>query len=122
MGSCKLFDSRNLEAYTFEFSQNPNFGYNRRGFHDAIIVDLVYWIWIDIIGRETSMFENNIEAFQIIYRDKDLFRLPSYKIMFFLGIFDSMQLVAHFLTGIFTISQTTWFYFFKKVSRFNYSR
>ncbi|CCD71549.1 Serpentine Receptor, class T [Caenorhabditis elegans] len=42
----------------------------------------------------------------IIYKDKELFRMASYRFMFFLGIFDVFQCLPHFVTGIFTIKQS----------------
>ncbi|ULU13415.1 hypothetical protein L3Y34_016129 [Caenorhabditis briggsae] len=42
----------------------------------------------------------------IIYKDKELMRMPSYRFMFFLGVFDIAQCFPHFVTGIFTVKQT----------------
>uniref|UniRef100_A0A8R1DK86 Serine/threonine-protein phosphatase n=1 Tax=Caenorhabditis japonica TaxID=281687 RepID=A0A8R1DK86_CAEJA len=41
-----------------------------------------------------------------IYKDKELSRMASYRFMFFLGVFDIAQCFPHFITGIFTITQT----------------
>ncbi|EFP03184.1 CRE-SRT-62 protein [Caenorhabditis remanei] len=41
-----------------------------------------------------------------IYKDKELFRMASYKFMFFLGVFDVCQCFPHFVTGIFTVNQS----------------
>ncbi|KIH44933.1 hypothetical protein ANCDUO_25032, partial [Ancylostoma duodenale] len=41
-----------------------------------------------------------------IWRDGELLRMPSYKFMFALGIFDVIQCFPHFVTGIFTIFQS----------------
>ncbi|CAD6198856.1 unnamed protein product [Caenorhabditis auriculariae] len=42
-----------------------------------------------------------------IWNDKELIRMASYKLMFALGIFDVIQCLPHFVTGIFTICQST---------------
>ncbi|RCN34056.1 hypothetical protein ANCCAN_20097 [Ancylostoma caninum] len=41
-----------------------------------------------------------------IWRDGELLKMPSYKFMFALGIFDVIQCFPHFVTGIFTIFQS----------------
>ncbi|VDL62510.1 unnamed protein product [Nippostrongylus brasiliensis] len=38
-----------------------------------------------------------------IWRDEELRRISSYQLMFALGIFDVMQCLPHFITGLFTI-------------------
>ncbi|KAK5966479.1 Serpentine Receptor class T [Trichostrongylus colubriformis] len=42
----------------------------------------------------------------MLWRDDDLMKMPSYKLMFTLGVFDVIQCVPHFVTGIFTILQS----------------
>ncbi|KAF1770234.1 hypothetical protein GCK72_002052 [Caenorhabditis remanei] len=44
-----------------------------------------------------------------IYKDKELSRMPSYRFMFFLGVFDIAQCFPHFVTGIFTVKQTVFY-------------
>ncbi|ETN70939.1 hypothetical protein NECAME_19407, partial [Necator americanus] len=41
-----------------------------------------------------------------IWRDGELLRMTSYKLMFALGIFDVVQCFPHFVTGIFTVFQS----------------
>ncbi|KAE9421664.1 hypothetical protein Angca_000103, partial [Angiostrongylus cantonensis] len=36
----------------------------------------------------------------------DLMKMASYKLMFVLGVFDTIQCIPHFITGIFTIKQS----------------
>ncbi|CAI5438645.1 unnamed protein product [Caenorhabditis angaria] len=41
-----------------------------------------------------------------IWKDKEMMRMASYRFMFFLGVYDIVQCLPHFVTGIFTIFQT----------------
>lgn len=58
-----------------------------------------------------------IIIFQTIWKDPELIRMTSYKFMFLLGVFDVIQCLPHFVTGIFTIFQTTWDPWLAKVSK-----
>ncbi|CAL2027600.1 unnamed protein product [Caenorhabditis brenneri] len=65
--------------------------------------------WIIGIAMMIVSASNAIAYYLIlstIYKDKELFRMASYKFMFFLGVFDVCQCFPHFVTGIFTINQT----------------
>ncbi|XGW24211.1 hypothetical protein V3C99_005976 [Haemonchus contortus] len=42
----------------------------------------------------------------LLWRDHDLMKMASYKFMFVLGVFDVVQCIPHFATGIFTITQS----------------
>ncbi|KAK6052732.1 hypothetical protein COOONC_09763, partial [Cooperia oncophora] len=42
----------------------------------------------------------------MLWRDNDLIRMSCYKLMFILGVFDVVQCLPHFVTGIFTILQS----------------
>ncbi|EYC11443.1 hypothetical protein Y032_0050g1915 [Ancylostoma ceylanicum] len=50
-----------------------------------------------------------------IWRDDELMRMPTYRFMFILGIFDVLQCIPHFITGIFTICQSVFHPFLAKV-------
>ncbi|KAK6023082.1 hypothetical protein OSTOST_11194 [Ostertagia ostertagi] len=43
---------------------------------------------------------------QMLCRDGELMKMPSYRLMLALGVFDVIQCVPHFVTGIFTILQS----------------
>ncbi|VDO70450.1 unnamed protein product [Heligmosomoides polygyrus] len=43
---------------------------------------------------------------QTIWRDDELRRMASYRLMFALGIFDVLQCIPHFITGVFTVCQS----------------
>ncbi|EYC11442.1 hypothetical protein Y032_0050g1915 [Ancylostoma ceylanicum] len=49
-----------------------------------------------------------------IWRDDELMRMPTYRFMFILGIFDVLQCIPHFITGIFTICQSVFHPFLAK--------
>ncbi|WKX88460.1 hypothetical protein Q1695_008251 [Nippostrongylus brasiliensis] len=42
----------------------------------------------------------------ILWKDDELMKMSSYKLMFALGVFDTVQCIPHFITGIFTIRQS----------------
>ncbi|GMT09792.1 hypothetical protein PFISCL1PPCAC_1089, partial [Pristionchus fissidentatus] len=50
-----------------------------------------------------------------IYRDKELFKMTSYRFMFLLGCFDVTQCLPHLVTGVFTLCQSTGEYWMAKV-------
>uniref|UniRef100_A0A1I7XNP7 G_PROTEIN_RECEP_F1_2 domain-containing protein n=1 Tax=Heterorhabditis bacteriophora TaxID=37862 RepID=A0A1I7XNP7_HETBA len=43
-----------------------------------------------------------------IWKDSNLIRMTSYRFMFALGVFDVIQCLPHFVTGLFTVFQTVW--------------
>ncbi|KAE9412950.1 hypothetical protein Angca_001634, partial [Angiostrongylus cantonensis] len=49
-----------------------------------------------------------------IWRDKELRALTSYQLMVVLGLFDVLQCIAHFITGIFTICQSVFYHYLAK--------
>uniref|UniRef100_A0A1I7UP05 Serpentine Receptor, class T n=2 Tax=Caenorhabditis tropicalis TaxID=1561998 RepID=A0A1I7UP05_9PELO len=68
--------------------------------------------WIVGIAMMVVSASNAIAYYMIlstIYKDKELFRMVSYKFMFFLGIFDVCQCFPHFVTGIFTVNQSVFY-------------
>ncbi|CAI2297550.1 unnamed protein product [Caenorhabditis sp. 36 PRJEB53466] len=66
------------------------------------------------LAGSRSDFPDAMHAATTIYKDKELSRMPSYRFMFFLGLFDIAQCFPHFVTGVFTIRQTVFHPIFAK--------
>uniref|UniRef100_A0A915E8T4 7TM GPCR serpentine receptor class x (Srx) domain-containing protein n=1 Tax=Ditylenchus dipsaci TaxID=166011 RepID=A0A915E8T4_9BILA len=77
-------------------------------FKEDIIVGLI------VILLSFFILILNLLIIRIIYRDKELYNLNSYKFMAGLACSDSIQCVVHVVTGLFTCFQTTWHPLFAK--------
>ncbi|PIO62640.1 hypothetical protein TELCIR_15789 [Teladorsagia circumcincta] len=70
----------------------------RRVLHDGGILRLCMRLLRDFGGE--------CKLLPMLCRDGDLMKMPSYRLMLALGVFDVIQCVPHFVTGVFTIFQS----------------
>ncbi|KAI1717723.1 serpentine type 7TM GPCR chemoreceptor srt domain-containing protein [Ditylenchus destructor] len=64
-------------------------------------------VGISIIIYTWSILALNVTVMKAIHENSEMYRLNSYKLMLCLAYSDSIQMIIHSITGIFTIFQVT---------------